>query len=113
MDLTKRLGDGRRDNTYRDCPKCLTRTSPYSWKPTMHVPMEGRTDIVKCWSCGHEEPRFVEPDWVAEEDLKAKPHKGSRRGRSCSCASHGSLVDKTGIMWDFECPIHGDDGIDW
>lgn len=111
MDLTKRLGDGRRDNAYKQCPKCAP-SAPHRWTPMMHIPMEGRTDIVKCWKCGHEEPRFVEPDWAAEEDLKAKPHKGSRRGRACSCRTHGAPL-ATGIMWDFECPIHGHDGIDW
>lgn len=111
MDLTKRLGDGRRDNTYKDCPKCSPQ-QPNSWVPTMHVPSEGRTDIIKCWHCGHVEDRFVEPDQEAEKELKAKKHTGSRRGRSCSCATHGSPLS-TEIMWDFECPIHGHDGIDW
>lgn len=60
MDLTKRLGDGRRDNTFKTCPKCQPCEPISHWSPLMYVPMEGRTDIIKCWSCGYEEPRFVD-----------------------------------------------------
>ena len=63
LDMTTRLGDGRIDNTWRDCPKCPPQESYYgrwSYRPRMHIPMEGRTDIVKCWKCGHVEPRFSE-----------------------------------------------------
>lgn len=110
MAYTKRLGDGRRDNENTDCPKCPAR-QPYGWKPMMHIPWEGRTDIVKCWSCGHEEPRFVAPDWAAEQDLKAKLHRGSRRSKSCSCKSHGTAINAV-VYYDDECPIHGLEGSD-
>jgi len=73
--------------------------------------MEGRTDIIKCWSCGYEEPRFVAPDQEAEEDLKAKKHIGGRRAKSCSCETHGEAVSAF-AYYDDECPIHGLEGCD-
>ena len=55
------MGDGRLDNQWKDCPECA-KTTTRKWGPVMHIPSEGRTDIVKCWSCGHEEPRFTKEE---------------------------------------------------
>ena len=106
MDLTNRLGDGRRDNNYRPCPKC-PKDDPKYWKPRMHIPPEGKTNIVKCWNCGHEEPRFSDPDPVAEKALKAKKHHGSRRVAWCSCESRSIKTSSGVVFYDEECPIHG------
>lgn len=104
MDSTRRMGDGRRDQNYMPCPQCPIN-DPHYWKPRMHIPHNGRTDIVKCWNCGHEEPRFIESNMVAEEELKSKPHIGSRRAKACSCTSNGLRGDT--VLYDAECPIHG------
>lgn len=79
------------DQNYKRCPQ--QHEDYIWWGPLMMIPREGRTDIVRCWQCGHEEPRFQE---VEEEPVKK--HKGSRNNLDCSCDDG----------YDWECPRHGE-----
>jgi hypothetical protein len=59
------------------CPDCKETGRRPRWA-FLSTPSEGRTDIVRCWRCKYEGPRFIE---IPDDPPKKKKRRGGIRPR--------------------------------